>query len=192
LSRLPCARRRLELYLRFRASPKLCSHWAQAIVWSVSRITAVIPQPCFRCRRYVRPHEREAVAPRIPVNPNLIAFLTHAGTGLMTLNRARPDLPAGLAVLGLSLLSISSEEQMIATLNGELAEAAVVMLRIHGRVEAVPAFELLKERCRERGQRLLFVSGTGELDPQMAQSSDVPLDTLQAVTSYLPRELCPG
>jgi cobaltochelatase CobN len=100
----------------------------------------------------VRPHEREAVAPRIPVNPNLIAFLTHAGTGLMTLNRARPDLPAGLAVLGLSLLSISSEEQMIATLNGELAEAAVVMLRIHGRVEAVPAFELLKERCREPGR----------------------------------------
>jgi cobaltochelatase CobN len=136
-----------------------------------------------------RPREPEAVAPRTAVNPNLIAFLTHAGTDLMTLTRARPDLPAGLTVLGLSLLSISSEEQMIATLNGELAEAALVILRIHGRVEAVPAFELLKQRCRERGQRLLFVSGTGELDPQMAQASDVPLDTLQAVTSYL---MCGG
>jgi cobaltochelatase CobN len=137
----------------------------------------------------VRPREPLANAPQTPVNPNLIAFLTHAGTDLMTLNRARGDLPAGLKVLGLSLLSMASEEQMIATLNGELVEAAVVMLRIHGRVEAVPALEFLKQRCRERGQRLLFVSGTGELDPQMAKAGDVPLDTLQAVTSYL---MCGG
>src|ERR1700722_11526428 len=137
----------------------------------------------------VRPSQPEDTAPIAPVNPNLIAFLTHAGTDLMTLDRARPDLPAGLNVLGLSLLSIASEEQMIATLNGELAEAAVVMLRIHGRVEAVPAFELLRQRCRDRGQRLLFVSGTGDIDPQMAQAGDVPLDTLQAVTRYL---MCGG
>jgi len=89
----------------------------------------------------------------------------------------------------LSLLSIASDERMAATLNGELAQAGVVMLRIHGRVETVPALDLLRQRCRERGQRLLFVSGTGELDPQMAQSGDVPLDILQAVTSYL---ICGG
>ena len=65
----------------------------------------------------------------------------------------------------------------------------MVILRIHGRVETVPALELLRERCRERGQRLLFVSGTGELDPQMAQAGDVPLDILQSVTSYL---ICGG
>jgi len=136
-----------------------------------------------------RPQHPEAAAPLAPVNPNLIAFLTHAGTDLMTLDRARADLPAGLRVVGLSLLAISSEEQMLATLNGEVAEAAIVVLRIHGRVETVPASELLRQRCRERGQRLLFVSGTGELDPQMAQAGDVPLDVLQAVTSYL---ICGG
>ena len=58
-----------------------------------------------------------------PVNPNLIAFLTHAGTDLMTLDRARPICPR-TQVLGLSLLSIVSEEQMLATLNGELAKLA--------------------------------------------------------------------
>jgi cobaltochelatase CobN len=137
----------------------------------------------------VRPRQPEAIAPQAPVNPNLIAFLTHAGTDLMSLDRARPDLPEAIRVLGLSLLSIASNEQMLATLNGELAEAAVVLLRIHGRLEAIPALELLRQRCRDRGQRLLIVSGTGEPDPQMAQASDVPLDVLQSVSNYL---LCGG
>ncbi|MGA3190422.1 MAG: cobaltochelatase subunit CobN [Bryobacteraceae bacterium] len=137
----------------------------------------------------VRPREAAPSAPQTAVNLNLIAFLTHAGTDLMTLDRARADLPDGINVLGLSLLSMASEDQMMAALNGELAEAGVVMLRIHGRVEGVLGVEILRERCRERGQRLLFVSGTGELDPQMAQAGDVPLDILQAVTSYL---ICGG
>jgi cobaltochelatase CobN len=62
-------------------------------------------------------------------------------------------------------------------------------MRIHGRVEAVPALELLRQRCRDRGQRIVFVSGTGELDPQMVQAGDVPIDVVQAVTSYL---MCGG
>ena len=46
--------------------------------------------------------------------------------------------------------------------------------------------ELLRQGCRKRGQRLLFISGTGELDPHMAQAGDVPPDVLQAVTTYSP------
>jgi len=137
----------------------------------------------------VRPNEPEAVAPAAPVNPSLIAFLTHAGTDLLTLDRARPDLPPDLDVLGLSLLSIPGEEQMVASLNGRLAEAGIMLLRIHGKVQGVPGLDLLRERCNERGQRLLVVSGTGELDPEMAQASDVPVDVLQAATTYL---LCGG
>jgi cobaltochelatase CobN len=136
-----------------------------------------------------RPKQPSAAAPEAPVNPNLIALLTHAGTDLMTLDRARADLPQGMAVLGLSLVSMASEEQMLAALNGQLAEAAIVMLRIHGRVESIPGVELLRERCRERGQRLLLISGTGEVDPRMAQDSDVPVDVLQSATTYL---LCGG
>ncbi len=136
-----------------------------------------------------RPHHSEELAPLAPVDPNLLAFLTHAGTDLMTLDRARADLPQGIKVLGLSLLSIASDEQMLTTLNGEFAEAAVVLCRVHGRLESLPAFELLRQRCRERGQRLLFISGTGELDPRMAQAGDVPLDVLDSVTRYL---LCGG
>lgn len=137
----------------------------------------------------IRPHQPAANAPDAPINPNLIAILTHAGTDLMTLDRARADLPAGMAVLGLSLGSVAGEEQMLAMLNGELAEAGVVLARVHGRVESIPGFELLRQRCQERGQRLLFVSGTGELDPRMAQAGDAPMDVLQAATSYL---MCGG
>jgi cobaltochelatase CobN len=133
----------------------------------------------------VRPSHPAEAASLTPVDPGLIAFLSHAGTDLMTLDRARPDLPAGLNVLGVALGSVVSDEQMLAALNGDLAQAGVVLVRIHGRVESVPALELLRQRCRERGQRLLFISGTGELDPQMAQAGDVPPDVLQAVTSYL-------
>ena len=131
----------------------------------------------------VRPRQPTVHSREVAVNPGLIAFLTHAGTDLMTLDRARPDLPAGLTAIGLSLLSIASDEQMLATLNGGLAEAGVVLLRIHGRVESVPGLELLRQRCRERGQKLIFVSGTGEIDPQMALASNVPMDVLQPVTS---------
>ena len=137
----------------------------------------------------VRPKTLAADAPELAVNPGLIAFLTHAGTDLMTLDRARADLPAALSVLGVPLLSIASDEQMLATLNGGVAEAGVVLVRIHGRVEAIPALELLQQRCRERGQRLLFISGTGELDSQMAQAGDVPADILQTATAYL---MCGG
>ena len=138
----------------------------------------------------VRPKEAEALAPEVAVNPNLIAFLSHAGTDLMTLERARVDLPEGLRVVGLALGSILSEDQMLATLNGEVAEAGIVMLRIHGRVETVPGMELLKHRCRERGQRLLLVSGTGEPMAQaIAQAGDAPLEVLREATSYL---MCGG
>jgi cobaltochelatase CobN len=137
----------------------------------------------------VRPKQPAAAAPEEPVNPNLIAILTHAGTDLMTLDRARADLPAGMEALGLSLLSIASEEQMVATLNSELSRAGVVVLRIHGRIESVPGVELLRERCRDRGQRLLFISGTGDLDPQMAHASDIPMEVLEAATRYL---MCGG
>ena len=65
----------------------------------------------------VRPRQPEAIAPLAAVNPHLIAFLSHAGTDLMTLGRARPDLPGAIRVLGLPLLSIVSDEQMLATLN---------------------------------------------------------------------------
>jgi cobaltochelatase CobN len=137
----------------------------------------------------VRPRSPASVAPEAPVNPNLIALLSHAGTDLLTLDRVRADLPAGLEVLGLSLGSILSEEQMLAMLNGSLARASVVLLRIHGRIESIPGLNLLQERAKERGQRLVFVSGTGELDPHLAQAGEVPLEILQPVTSYL---MCGG
>jgi len=133
----------------------------------------------------VRPHPAAKQTVAVPVNPNLIAFLTHADTDLLALAHARRLLPAALEVVGISLLSVTSEEVMSAWLNGRLGEAAVVLLRLHGQPGRVPGFGLLERMCRERGQRLAIVSGTGEMDPQMAAASDVPLEVLQPLTAYL-------
>ena len=133
----------------------------------------------------VRPHPPVDAPPPFPVNPNLIAFLTHADTDLLALSHARTLLPDGLQVAGISLMTILDEEVMRAWCSGKLAEAAIVLLRLHGQPERVPGFDLLQRMCRERGQRLAIVSGTGELDPQMAAASDVPLEILEPLTAYL-------
>jgi cobaltochelatase CobN len=131
-----------------------------------------------------RPRTPLAEAPSVAVNPNLIAFLTHADTDLLALGGARSLLPEGLDVMGLSLLSIRDEETMRALLAGRLQEAAAIVLRLHGSTETVPGFELLRQAARQRAQRMALVSGTGEMDPQLARVSDVPLDTLTGLTTY--------
>jgi cobaltochelatase CobN len=132
-----------------------------------------------------RPHPVNEERPDIAVNPDLIAFLTHADTDLLALAHGRPLLPEGLHVAGISLMSLGDEEVMRSWFNGKLAQAAVVLMRLHGQPERVPGFDLLVEMCHERGQRIAIVSGTGEMDPQMAAKSDVPLEVLQPLTAYL-------
>jgi len=133
----------------------------------------------------VRPRSPAEPLPAHPVNPNLIAFLTHADTDLLALSQARLLLPDGLQVIGISLMSIADEEVMRALCSGKLGEAAIVLMRLHGQPARVPGFNLLQRMCKERGQRMAIVSGTGELDPQMAAASDVPLDILEPLTAYL-------
>ncbi|MCS7024299.1 MAG: cobaltochelatase subunit CobN [Bryobacteraceae bacterium] len=133
----------------------------------------------------VRPHPPAEQAPAPAVNPTSLAFLTHADTDLLALSQARTLLPEGLQVVGISLMSVTDETVMQAWLQGKLSEAAAVLLRLHGPPERVPGFDLLASTCRQRGQRLAIVSGTGELDPQMVAASDVPFDVLAPLTAYL-------
>lgn len=132
----------------------------------------------------VRTHVAAPELAAVPVNPNLIAFLTHADTDLLALGEARSLLPPGLEVLGISLLSIRDEDTMQALLSGRLREAAVIVARLHGAAENVPGFTLLRQAAKQRAQRLAVVSGIGEMDAQLARAGDVPLEMLTTLTAY--------
>jgi cobaltochelatase CobN len=114
-----------------------------------------------------------------------IALLAHADTDLLALDRARPTLPPDLRVAGLSLLHLRSDEQMGLWIAGDLAHTPVVVLRLHGELSGVPGFDQLSAHLRAHGRHLVIVSGTGEPRPDFARASTVPLDVLDAVTTYL-------
>jgi cobaltochelatase CobN len=114
-----------------------------------------------------------------------IVLLTHAETDLLTLEQTRPGLPPDLRAAGLSLLNLRSEEQMQLWIDGELAHTPIAILRLHGELSGVPGFDRLANVWRERGRHLVVISGTGEPRPDFARVSGVPLDVLDAATTYL-------
>ena len=114
-----------------------------------------------------------------------IMLLSHADTDLLTLARARELLPPDLEVRSYSLNALHSEDQMEILLSGELGQARVIVLRVHGPLSCVPGFDRLRELCVERGQSLVLVSGTGELTPEFTQTVNVPGDVMETAASYL-------
>ena len=113
-----------------------------------------------------------------------LVLLSHADTDLLTLRRARAALPPDLTVGGMSLLSLRSDDQMQLMLDGELADARIIVLRVHGDLTAVPGIDRLERHCRTSGTHLLVISGTGEPRADFARVSTAPLDVLDAVTTY--------
>jgi len=114
-----------------------------------------------------------------------IMLLSHADTDLLTLTKAKELLPPELEVNSYSLNALHSEDQMEVLLSGELGRARVIVLRVHGPLSCVPAFRRLRELCVERGQSLVLVSGTGELNPEFSQTVNVPSDVMETAASYL-------
>ncbi len=114
-----------------------------------------------------------------------IMLLSHADTDLLTLSRAKELLPRDLEVSSYSLNALHSEDQMEVLLAGELGRARVIVLRVHGPLSCVPAFNRLRESCMERGQSLVLISGTGELVPEFSQTVNVPGDVMDTAASYL-------
>jgi cobaltochelatase CobN len=115
-----------------------------------------------------------------------IALLSHADTDLLTLRRGREALPPDLRVTGLSLLGLQTDEQMALLLDdgGALARARIILLRLHGDLSSVAGFDRLRRHCLDSGQHLAIVSGTGEPRADFARAGTVPLDLLDAVTTY--------
>ncbi|KAA0993332.1 cobaltochelatase subunit CobN [Dyadobacter aurulentus] len=122
--------------------------------------------------------------PAIPTEG--IVFMTHADTDLLTLSRAMETLPDDFPkTMGISLLAVKSDEQMAQLLARELAEAQIIVIRIHGRLSSIPGYGELVRLAKERQQHLIIVSGTGELNPDFAAVSTVSPDILQETLNYL-------
>lgn len=130
--------------------------------------------------------EHATVAGQVALPTEGIVFLTHADTDLLTLNRAMQLLPDDFPrTTGISLLAIKSEEQMQQLLQREIAEAKIIVVRIHGRLSSIPGFGELVNLAGQRGQHLIVVSGTGELNPEFAAVSTVSPAILQETLGYL-------
>ncbi|GAB3728538.1 cobaltochelatase subunit CobN [Spirosoma lituiforme] len=115
-----------------------------------------------------------------------IVFLTHADTDLLTLNRVLEGLPDNFPkTTGISLLAIKSEAQMAQLLDREIGAAHIIILRIHGRPSSVPGFSELVRRAKEKGQHLIVISGTGELNPEFAAVSTVSPVILHETLGYV-------
>jgi cobaltochelatase CobN len=65
-----------------------------------------------------------------------------------------------------------------------LDETKIVVVRLLGRTASVPGFALLAETAAKRGLALLVISGTGDMDPELACLSTAPPLLLQEAMAY--------
>lgn len=114
-----------------------------------------------------------------------IALLTHADTDLMMLSRALPALPADFpAVIGLSLQQLDNEQCMEDWLSADLSEVRIIVVRVLGRLSNIAGFDALRQHAQLRGQHLIVLSGTGELNPEFTAVSTVAPTVLHQALSY--------
>ncbi|HEX6512286.1 MAG TPA: cobaltochelatase subunit CobN, partial [Chloroflexota bacterium] len=110
----------------------------------------------------------------------MIAFLTSADTEILTLSRVVHELPP--EVPGVRAANASSPAAV------ELAEAAataVIMHLLGGQRPFEPAFSAIRDSCLARGVPFVACAGDSVFDPELADLSTVPLDTVRQVFAYL-------
>ena len=88
-------------------------------------------------------------------------------------------------MLGVSLVRVQTDEQLSLLLDGALAGAQVLVLRLHGELDGVPGFDRLRAWSIERTVPLVVVSGTGEPRADFARVSTAGPDVVDAVRTYL-------
>jgi len=137
---------------------------------------------------------RDGVAPAEPNRPALrddpvpqdgILLLTHKDTDLLTLAAAVADLPEDFPPVDTAnLLNVKTDAHMVDLLNEKAGSAAVVIVRLLGRVSSVPGFGHLLDHVRQHEQQLIVISGTGSLEPDFTAMSTVSVDTIHTVMRY--------
>ncbi len=115
-----------------------------------------------------------------------ITLFSHADTDCLVIASAKRMLPPEFAVVNaVNLQQIRSEEQMQMLLAADQATADIIIVRLLGKIGTVPGFSDLLKHVKQRQTHFAVVSGTGELNPELAAISNVPADLLVDVTAYL-------
>ncbi|MPY87442.1 MAG: cobalt chelatase [Luteitalea sp.] len=114
-----------------------------------------------------------------------LALMSHADTDLLALKRVQTALPADLEVVGVSLVRLQTDEHLSLLLEGSLAGAHILVVRLHGELDSLPGFARLRAWAIDRSTPMVVVSGTGEPRADFARASTVSLDVVEAVRTYL-------
>src|SRR5260363_395713 len=110
-------------------------------------------------------------ADRLPATASEIAVLSHADTDLITMRRAEASLNVvAIHVHCLSLQQVSSHDAMITWLDTYGVRMQMIIVRLLGRPDSIPGLATLNERACSNH---IALSGTGELDPELNQLSNV-------------------
>ena len=112
-------------------------------------------------------------------------FLTQADTDLLALSRAiplmDPDFPP---VQAHTVNHLQSEADAIAFFDHVLADAEVVVVRLHGGRPSLPGFDYLMRLVEQQEQWLIAMPGTEDLDPELTACSNVGVPIAHQVKAY--------
>lgn len=118
------------------------------------------------------------------ISNSKIAILSHADTDLSALLAAIRELPADFSrVIGIALQSVATPEQMDEIIK-TTSDCSIVLVRCLGDPLKIPGFSRLQKSVSELGHHFLVLSGTGDLDPEMATLSSPPLHIVQDAEAY--------
>jgi len=110
----------------------------------------------------------------------LIAFLTTADTDILTLSHVAVHLPADFPEVRAANASAPEAAEVAAR-----AGTAVIMRLLGGRRPFEPAFSEIREACLARGAPFIACAGDSVFDPELAELSSVPGETVRQVFAYL-------
>lgn len=111
--------------------------------------------------------------------------MSHADSDLIIAKKAlKHMLPEFGEVICANLQHFQSEEQFLGLLGDSLLNSDVIVVRLLGKPETIPGFTELIKHCQRNSHDLLVLSGTTDLDPELACMSTVSPDILQEAHAY--------
>ena len=122
----------------------------------------------------------------IAVEPRGFVILTHADTDVLALSRIATTLGDDFPpVRAYNIGHLQSEADAAAFIEAVVPEAEVVLLKLHGGKASFPGFEYLVRGVEQRGQWLVALPGTDDLDPDLTAVSNAGVPIAHEAKAYL-------
>jgi cobaltochelatase CobN len=120
-----------------------------------------------------------------PASLTGIMLLTHADTDLLSLERARAELPTDFPdVVGHSLRTLSGAQALMRLFGERRVAPLCVIVRIHSTVSSVPGLGDLLELAHREAWGLVVISGVGGVAELLPRTSNLTAELASNLTSY--------